>query len=222
LLPIDRIRRSRRRTIALRIERDGSLTVLAPLQASELEIRQVVERHAGWIQKNQAKIRAKNLPLLEKRYAEGELFWFLGRQYPLHLVEGARKYLDFQDQFRLDRRALPNPQTVFIAWYRAQAKTILAARLAQYSTRYGFKYRQMRITSARKQWGSCNTRGTISFPWRLVMAPLDVIDYVVVHELVHTLEHNHGPRFWQQVAAIVPDYASKRKWLELNSPTMIT
>jgi hypothetical protein len=54
------------------------------------------------------------------------------------------------------------------------------------------------------------------------MAPLDVIDYVVVHELVHTLEHNHGPRFWQQVAAIVPDYASKRKWLELNSPTMIT
>jgi len=221
MIKIDRIIRSRRHTIALRIERDGSLTVRAPLRTSEKDIRPYVEQHQDWIRKTQEKLRARNLQYLEKTYMEGETFWYLGKQYPLHLVDGARRLLEFKDHFLLDRRALANPQMVFKNWYRKQAMTVISAQVAEYAARYGFSYRQVKITSARTRWGSCNSKGTLSFPWRLVMAPLPVIDYVVVHELVHTQEHNHGPGFWQKVAAIVPDYKEKRKWLEEHAPSMI-
>ncbi len=220
MIPIDRIQRSRRRSIALRIERDGSLTVCAPLQATELEIRQVVEKHAAWIHKTRDKLRERNLITREKTYADGELFWYLGQQYPLQLVEGAKTPLELTNHFRLDRRALVNPQGVFKNWYRQQARALLTARVEKYAAQYGFQYKNLRITSARTRWGSCTSRGTLSFPWRLVMAPLVVIDYVVIHELVHTRLPHHGPLFWQQVAAIVPDYKEKRKWLEENSLSM--
>jgi len=221
MIKIDRIIRTRRRTIALRIEPDGSLTVRAPLRSTEKDIRPFIEQHQAWIRKTQEKVRARNLLFIEKTYTEGETFWYLGRQYPLHLVDGARKFLDFKEQFRLDRRALANPQLVFKNWYRKQAMVVLSARVVEYAAKYGFSYKMVRITSARTRWGSCSSKGTLSFPWRLVMAPLPVIDYVVVHELVHTQEHNHGTRFWQKVAAIVPDYQEKRKWLEEHAPSMI-
>jgi predicted metal-dependent hydrolase len=217
MLKIDRIIRTRRRTIALRIERDGSLTVRAPLRATEKDIFPILEQHQIWIRKTQEKMRARSLLFVEKTYTEGDSFWYLGQQYPLHLVNGARRLLEFKEQFILDRRALANPQEVFKNWYRKQAQAILSARVAEYAAKYGFSYRQVKITSARTRWGSCNSKGTLSFPWRLVMAPLPVIDYVVVHELVHTREHNHGPHFWQKVAAIVPDFQTKRKWLDDHS-----
>lgn len=218
----DRIIRSRRRSIALHIDPDGSLTVRAPLHASEGEIRAVVEKHQAWIRQTQQRVQAQALLHPLKTYIDGELFWFLGRQYPLRLVEGTRQRLELRDGvFYLDRRALADPQSVFKNWYRRKAQELLPRQVAAYAARYGFSYRQVRITSARTRWGSCNSKATLSFPWRLVMAPLEVIDYVVVHELVHTLEHNHGSRFWQRVAAIVPDYKAKRQWLEKNGPSMI-
>lgn len=221
MIQINRILRTRRRSIALHIDPDGSLTVRAPLSASEAEIRAVVEKHQAWIRQTQQRVQAQALLHPLKTYTDGDLFWFLGQQYPLKLVEGSRKLLELRDGvFRLDRRALVEPQQTFREWYRRQAQELLPRQVAAYAARYGFSYRQVRITSARTRWGSCNSRGTISFPWRLVMAPPEVIDYVVVHELVHTLEHNHGSRFWARVAAIVPDYKAKRQWLEKNGPSM--
>lgn len=214
MIKINRIIRTRRRSIGLRIEPDGSLTVRAPLLTPDREIQRVVEQHAAWICKTQDKMKAKSQAQGPKAYAEGELFWFLGRQVPLHLVEGARQPLVLKENFLLDRRALANPAAVFENWYRAQAKVILSQRAAELGRQHLFQYRQVKITSARTRWGSCSSKGTLSFPWRLVMAPLEVIDYVVVHELVHTRIPNHGTRFWLQVAAIVPDYKVKRKWLE--------
>jgi predicted metal-dependent hydrolase len=79
---------------------------------------------------------------------------------------------------------------------------------------YGFREMKVRISSARTRWGSCSQKGNLSFTWRLVMAPPDVIDYVVVHELCHTREMNHSRSFWEQVEAILPDFRQRRRWLK--------
>ncbi len=77
-------------------------------------------------------------------------------------------------------------------------------------------YKSIRITSARTRWGSCSSKGNLSFTWRLVMAPPQVIDYVVAHELAHLQVRNHSPAFWQKVKTIMPDYLQYRRWLDAH------
>lgn len=118
--------------------------------------------------------------------------------------------------FVLSAAAQPAAREVFVRWYRAQALAVLRERVAHWSAQTGLLPSGLRITSARTRWGSCSSRGVLSFPWRLVMAPLPVIDYVVVHELVHLKEKNHARPFWQGVAGILPGYAIHTAWLKEN------
>jgi predicted metal-dependent hydrolase len=94
------------------------------------------------------------------------------------------------------------------AWYR-QTRQVIGTRLTWYAHEHGFLYKKIRIGAARTRWGSCSTTGTLSFTWRLLMAPPEMIDYVVVHELVHIRTKNHSPAFWEALAAIMPDYKSQ-------------
>ena len=105
---------------------------------------------------------------------------------------------------------------VFEKWYRARALQVLSERVNLLAARFGFRYEKLRITSARTRWGSCSSRGTLSFVWRLVMAPLEVIDYVVIHELTHLKIKNHSAQFWAEVARLMPAYKSSRDWLKKN------
>ncbi len=120
------------------------------------------------------------------------------------------------DRFLLERRALPQAEAAFAAWYKAQARGLVEERVRHFAARYGFSYRQVRITSARTRWGSCSSKGRLCFTWRLVMAPPECIDYVVVHELAHLRVANHSLAFWHVVSAILPDYKARRKWLHDN------
>ncbi len=92
--------------------------------------------------------------------------------------------------------------------------------MSRLAAQHGFEYQRIRITSARTRWGSCSSRGTLSFTWRLVMASEDVIDYVIVHELVHLRIHNHSREFWTQVGLLMPDYKEKRLWLKKNASVL--
>jgi predicted metal-dependent hydrolase len=86
--------------------------------------------------------------------------------------------------------------------------------------KHGFHYQKLRISSARTRWGSCSSSGTLSFTYRLVMAPPEVVDYVVVHELVHTQVRNHSKTFWTTVEEIMPDYKQRRTWLKKNGGSL--
>ncbi len=103
---------------------------------------------------------------------------------------------------------------VFEKWYRGQAYKIISERVQWYAEKHGFVYKHIKITSARTRWGSCNSKGTLSFTWRLVMAPMSVINYVVVHELVHLKAPNHSKEYWSKVRLIMPDYQSRIDWLD--------
>ncbi len=202
--------------MALIVQRDGSLTVRAPLRMSEIHIREFVQSHAEWIRKKQAQAKAAPPPL-QRHYASGETFLYLGKEYPLTIVAHQRPALTFSsNKFHLAKSSLPKARQAFIRWYKAQALAVISERVAFHADKNQCTWRKMRISSARTRWGSCSTSGTLSFTWRLVMAPLEVIDYVVVHELAHTQIKNHSSKFWRRVAEIMPEFKRHVAWLKKN------
>lgn len=212
---IDQFIRSRRRTIAIQIRPDGQVVVRAPLRAPEKLIREFVESKAGWVQRKKAEF-LKHPPQTEKKFRAGEHFLFLGQEYPLILVEKQKLALTFDGQFILSKTALPKAANAFEKWYKARALSVLSERVKFYAAKHAFQPGRIKITSARTRWGSCSSKGTLSFTWRLVMAPLEVIDYVVLHELVHLKVKNHSKNFWGSVAALMPDYKRHVTWLKKN------
>lgn len=214
---IDQIIRSKRKTITLVVQTDGALIVRAPLRTTKKVIEQLVQQQEDWILKKQAEMLARAKQNQPKQFVEGETFYYLGNLYSLQIVNRVQQKLEFDEKtFRMTSSLQPYGAQVFKEWYRVQAKRVLTERVAYYAKNHGFQYKKVRITSASSRWGSYSTSGTLSFPWRLVMAPIDMIDYVVVHELVHSRFQNHSKDFWSEVAAIMPDYKERRKWFKLH------
>ena len=216
-IPVDQVIRSKRKTLALIVKPDGSLLVRAPLRAPNALIREFIDKNRGWIEKHQAKALA-TLPLAPRGYLPGEMLLYLGTPYPLEIVEGhaSQEPLRLDGKFKLAASHQSESALVFERWYREQAKQIVPARVEYFARQYDFSYKKIGITSARTRWGSCSASGSLSFSWRLILAPLAVVDYVVVHELVHTVFHNHSKRFWHRVGTIMPDYQTHRRWLREN------
>ena len=220
LIEISKIIRSKRRSIALIVERDGSLVVRAPLQASDETIRRLVESKSDWIRLTQEKARKLGPAPVRKKFVAGEEFWYLGQRYPLEFVKGRQTALYLDGSFKMSPATRPQARLAFESWYKKQAKVHIPQRVSELAARHGYVYQRIRITSARTRWGSCSTRGTLSFTWRLVMAPEEMIDYVIVHELVHLHIHNHSREFWAEVGQLMPDYKARRLWLKKNAPLL--
>jgi predicted metal-dependent hydrolase len=208
--------RTRRKTIALIVQRDGTLIVRAPLYASTAAIGDLIEKKTDWIEARQEQARTNSQNFPPKKYINGESFWFLGEIYRLEIIARQRPALLLDRNFRLAQAALPVAPRIFERWYRQQTHKIIPERVRWYAAQNGFTYKQVRITSARTRWGSCGSHGTLNFSWRLVMAPMPVIDYVIMHELVHLQIHNHSKEFWAQIKLLVPDYQNQRTWLNAN------
>jgi hypothetical protein len=220
-IQIDHFIRTRRKTIALIIQRDGSLMVRAPLRMPEARIMEFIESHAGWIRKKQVVAKASPPPAI-KGFVEGEFFLYLGKEHPLNIVPHQRPQLIFeQEVFSLAHAALPNADQVFIRWYKSQALSVITDLVDRCARENGFSYKRIRISSARTRWGSCSSTGTLSFSWRLILASPEVVEYVVVHELVHTKIKNHSSRFWRGVEEIMPNYEEYVLWLKKNG-TLLT
>ena len=212
MFEIDKLVRSKRRTLSLIVETDGTLTVRAPLRMSEADIRRFIEEKADWIKRKQ--VKARDEAPAPRQFVDGETYLYLGKEIPLRLVPDGKPALVMDRVFKLSEGARPRAESIFEAWYKTQARVVLAERVKFFARKHGFKVGKIRISSARTRWGSCSQKGTLSFTWRLVMAPPEVIDYVIVHELCHLKELNHSKAFWAQVEAILPGYKRQRTWLK--------
>ena len=214
-IQIDKLIRSKRKTIAIIIERDGSLIVRAPMRAAPVLIEQFIQQKVDWIIRTREKLKSIE-PISAIRYVDGETFLFLGSSFDLKLVGPQRPSLQFDTGFTFSLAAQKNGTQFFTRWYKERAYEVISKRVQEHAKQYGFVPKQVKITSAKTRWGSCSPNGTLNFTWRLVMAPLDVIDYVVVHELAHLRVKNHSSNFWKVVESIDPEYRKKRKWLREN------
>jgi len=216
-IEIEEIIRTKRKTIALQITDNATLIVRAPFDVSDEKIMGVVFKHKKWIEQKRRDIETRDPKFSPKEFVNGEGFLYLGRYYRLKIVDDQELPLKFENGFYLSRDALPQAREVFIEWYKKMAYEKISERVRWYAQKRDFKYNKVNITNAQKRWGSSSSTRNLNFPWRLIMAPLPVIDYVVIHELVHLEERNHTKLFWNKVKMLMPDYEKYKDWLKENS-----
>ena len=215
-IKIDKIIRTKRRTIALEIAQDASLIVRAPYRTPLNFIEKLVFKKRFWIKEKQEFVRDRYTKTAPKEFVDGEGFLYLGDMYKLEIVDALDTAIAFNNSFRISRENLDSAKEILIGWYKEQAHQKISERVSSHSSLSGLKYNKIRISDAQRRWGSCSAKGNLNFNWRLIMAPLSVIDYVVVHELAHLEEHNHSKRFWDKVKIMLPDYKQYKKWLKEN------
>lgn len=211
-IKIDKIVRSKRRTLALVVTHDAQLVVHAPIAITDSVINDFIRRKSKWIINKQEK--ALSQKVIPKKFVDGEGFLYLGRSYRLKVIEEGDVALT--DHLEFPRSFLPDAKSCLIKWYKKQALEKISERVCRYADSMGLKCPLFKITNAEKRWGSCGPRGTLNFSWRLIMAPLAIIDYVAVHELTHLVEKNHARAFWQKVSLVIPGHESCKKWLKEN------
>ncbi|MBL7128353.1 MAG: M48 family metallopeptidase [Ignavibacteria bacterium] len=214
-IKIDKLVRSKRRTIAIIVTRDAQLIVRAPFGIKDKIIDDFINRKSKWINKKLEKAKIKCLNFNPKQFVNGESFLYLGKSYPFKIVESNRIVLT--DSLEFPGKFLTHAGIYLKEWYKLQLLKTITERVCMYSEMTGLIHRSIKITSAKKRFGSCSPNGSLNFSWRLMMAPLNIIDYVVVHELVHIEERNHSKNFWNKVRIILPDYKQSEKWLKDNS-----
>ncbi len=211
---IDKLIRTKRKTISLQVTDDAKLVVRAPINASDEAIKRVILKHRDWIEKKRREVLSRDPRHSNKEFVNGEGFLYLGKYYKLRIVDGQKEPLRLENEFLLSKEYLPTAKEVFINWYKERAYEKISERVEWYARMRGFNYNKINITDAQKRWASCSHKRNLNFSWRLIMAPLPVIDYVVVHELVHLEERNHNKTFWSKVKMLMPDYEKHREWLK--------
>ncbi|MDP1854130.1 MAG: SprT family zinc-dependent metalloprotease [Candidatus Omnitrophota bacterium] len=211
---IDKLLRSRRRTIELEVSQDAKLVVRAPLHVPVEDIQNILLKKRDWIIEKQAFLRKRKDQYIPKKFINGESFYYLGKPYRLNLInEGTIRLTDYLE---FPSALLSDAHHQLTQWYKAVAYENIKERAELYSKIIGLSYERVKISDAKKRFGSCSVRGNLNFSWRIIMSPLYVIDYVVVHELIHLEEHNHSQRFWQKVKRIFPGYQQAKEWLKEN------
>jgi predicted metal-dependent hydrolase len=214
-IEINKIIRSKRRTIVLEITADASLVIRAPIKTSLAYINELVAKKNHWIKTKQELIKKNYVKAKPKEFVSDESFLYLGKSYRLKITDKHDNvFLD--DFLYLPRSMQAKAKQHLVDWYKKAACEKVTQRLNWYSNITGLKYKSVKITNAQKRWGSCSNKGSLCFSWRLIMSPLNVLDYVIVHELAHIAEKNHSSRFWNKVKEIMPDYKEKNKWLKEN------
>lgn len=208
--PSFEIIRASRRSISIQISKNHGLIVRAPFSVPEDIIHAFVDRKSDWIRKHLTKHT-------EQLIQKNNTLYYLGQSHLFEYNLLQKETVDRNEWFFTFTGKVQDNSSEYatlIKWYRKQARIHLAQRVSYYSEKHGLPYEQIRITSAITQWGSCSAHNNLNFPWRLVMVPREVIDYVVVHELAHTIHKNHSSRFWGLVESIMPDWKEHRAHLK--------
>lgn len=217
-LTIQVLVRGLRRSIGLHITDDGALEVRAPRFVPQFIIERFVASKRDWIMKTKHAM-LKRPRMVKILYREGSIFRFAGISYALHITEGNAIVLVgtrlFFPKFFLSRATYHMER-----WLRIFAKKYLSERLNHYAQKMGVVYKKVSIRDTTSRWGSCSSSGTISFSYRLILADVPVIDYVVIHELVHVTHHHHAKVFWDTVGMFYPDYKQARMWLRKSGHTL--
>ena len=227
--------RSKRKTICMSINKDGSVTVKAPrLYPSEAEIAKFVEQKSDWIIKQREKMQDREDMKLVRRFETDYSFPYLGKERLLEMQSAKKTSISYQDEKIIiktnaldklleDYDAQENKQIIeklandMKKWYKKQSFAYISKRVEYYKQIVGVTVTSVSIKSRKSQWGSCDSNGNLTFSWRLVMARPSAIDYVVVHELCHRKHMDHSRDFWREVKKYMPDYEDEKKWLEENS-----
>ena len=215
--------RSRRKTASIYIERDGQITVLVPEKLTAPQIESLIESKRKWIYKNLAEWQDLNARKVDRDYVNGEGFPYLGRSYRLKLVSELPEPLMLKDGYfclLANNGTIPDADAAFKEFYRQKGASRIPPRVAYFQAKMGVQSKQIKVLDLQHRWASCAPGGNLNFHWKCMMAPLTIIDYIVVHELTHLIHPNHTTAFWNEVDKVMPDFQERKEWLRLNGAGM--
>lgn len=214
--------RSSRRSLALEVNDRAVLTVRAPFRIGSEEIYNFIGRYSTWIQKKVSLSEKKLQEVKHSTFSHGDTISYLGCQYPLEINNSSFPFFTFNNgTFILDSKKVMKGSLYLEKWYRDRAKEICTQVVKELALLMNVEFNNIRINGSKHRWGSCSTKGNLNFSWKLVMAPHNVLRYVVVHELSHLLHMNHSKRFWNNVEKYMPEYHQYKKWLKDNGHTLV-
>lgn len=219
-VPYRLVRSLRARRLRVTVK-EGQVTVTLPRGVKPAEAERMLQQNAAWLLKHldapdRTKKPASTLPadviLFYGEVHHIEVREEPGRQSRLRVEQKANRLL-----VRVPPGTKETPRRLVVPWLKAQARAIIEESVKKQAVRMGVSYKGVSIRDQRTRWGSCSNQGSLSFNWRLVMAPPAVLQYVVIHELAHRRQQNHSKAFWQVVTQYYPEYKTARAWLRTNS-----
>jgi predicted metal-dependent hydrolase len=213
-------RSNRRKTVSIAIDPDRGVIVTAPTAAPIAKLDDVVHRKAAWVVERLRRHSSSPPPPPEKEFVSGASFLYLGRQYRLKVQPGAVERPDVRLLRGWLTVTLPDgrdgPSSVgkaLVEWYRKHAGERVPERASQWAGKVGVAVPQVLVRDQRKRWASCDKAGVLRVNWRIIQAPMRLVDYVVAHELVHLVHPDHTPEFWARLGRAMPDYEGRRERL---------
>lgn len=223
--------KSKRKTVGIKITNDGEVMVSAPLRASDKAVEGIVLKKAKWIMEKLKVVKENQNKIKSKEFINGRTISLLGKEYELSLEEAVIRgaSVKFNGSIflvRVNSSLTAEGKQQFIKdvltlWMRKKAKEVFEERTKQYANMLKLYPKRITIKEQKTLWGSCSSKDNINFNWRLILAPIEVLDYVVVHELCHLKHRNHSKDYWDFVEGAMPDYEERRQWLKDNSNRLL-
>lgn len=223
-------RSPKRRTLAIAVDHRAEVRVFVPTFVHEAKVTEFIREKSRWIIEKVREFERRLLLISKHHYIDGEELLFLGKKYFLRYVPSEKKRVKIEISDCLEAfvsvevpwdRVEGYVKRAVLAWYRQQAKRIVGERLPIWTEKLGMSPHKIAIRTQKRIWGSCYYRKRIiNINWKIVMAPLEVIDYIILHELCHLHAPNHSKRFWDKVRSLLPHFKEYEKWLKENEPRM--
>jgi predicted metal-dependent hydrolase len=218
------VQRSNRAKSADLIVERGQIRIVIPKETAIAQIERIIAKKERWI-RQKLRLQATVVEPKPKEFISGEAFPYLGKNYRLMVIYGSKDHVALRlgrievcvAERRDSKGTEDRVRSLLVAWYREKAIKRINEKVEKYSKRLGVKPKSVKVRDYKSRWGSCILPSTISFNWRIVMAPHKIIDYVVVHELCHLKYHDHSERFWKSVDRIVTGRIEIQAWLKRSN-----
>lgn len=213
---------SDRQTTDIVIERDGVISVRPPIRMTPEQVDETVLSKRMWIYRNLAEWRELHSSRVSREWVSGETFLYLGSSYRLQLVGEQDEPLKLKDgRFCLSRSVVHSgggeaAHRAFEAFYCEKGLPRLERRVRYFAAKVGVPAGSVQVRDLGYRWAACLKTGELHFHWKCLMAPLTVIDYIVVHELCHLHHRDHSDDFWNEVDKVLPDYRDRKEWLRMR------
>lgn len=209
----NKIIRSKRKTLSLTINENAELIIRAPKRLSIEKIQDFINEKENWINRKKRLIENQ----IKDVTSNHNKLLYLGNLFPINVEQNASKELFFTGEEFIANSIEPDSLSLSIKkWYKNKFKEIALPRVAYFANKHNLMVNQVRIKNQKTMWGSCSSKNNINLNYLLLMAPMGVIDYVIVHELVHTIHRNHSTDFWDSVESIMPEFQKHKRWLKRN------
>lgn len=219
-LPI-KVVKSQRKTVSIYVERDGSVSALVPEKLRDEEIKNIIITKKYLIHKHLAEWTLLNEAKVDRDFVNGQSFLYLGKNYRLSLINTETNGLEFsKGRFMLPKSKVLIANDLFKQFYKNKLVEKLPPIIKRFESKLGVKTNNFLVMELQNRWASCSPKGNIHFHWKCAMAPIDVLNYIVAHELTHLIHPNHTHEFWNELDKVMPNYTEQDNWLKRNGVKM--